>query len=56
MLKMYIYEYFVFCSKLVICDIVVVGLLINSWLIGVVMSCCCWWFMLWVFIIMELWC
>jgi len=48
----------VFCSKLVKYDIVVVGLLINSWLIDVVvvMRCYCWWFMLWVFIIMELQC
>ena len=43
MLKMYICEYFVFCSKLVKYDIVVVGLLMNSWLIivvVVVMRCC----------------
>jgi len=29
----------------------------NSWSIDVVvMRCYCWWFMLWVFIIMKLWC
>ena len=41
--KMYIYLYFVFCPKLVKNDIVVVGLLMNSWLIDVVvvMRCCC---------------
>jgi len=55
---MYICEYFVFCSTLVKYDFVVVGLLMNSWSIDVVlvvMRCCCRWFMLWVFIIMELW-
>jgi hypothetical protein len=44
MLEMYIYVYFVFCSKLVKYDIVVVGLLMNSWLIDVVVvvvRCCC---------------
>jgi len=58
MLKMHRYGYFVFCSKLVKYDIVVVGLLMNSCLnvVVVVMRCCCWWLMPWVFIIMELWC
>jgi len=39
-------------------DVVVDGLLINSGLIDVVvvMRCSCWWFILWVFIIMDLWC
>jgi len=47
-----------FAKKLVKYDIVVVGLLMNSWLIDVVvaMRCCCWWLMSWVFIIMKLWC
>ena len=36
MLEMYICEYFVFCTKWVKNDIVVVGLLMNSWLIDVV--------------------
>jgi len=52
---MYICEYFVFCTKWVKNDIVVVGLLMNSWLIDVVVVMRYWWFMLWVFIIMELW-
>ena len=51
---MYTCECFVFCSKLVKYDIVV-GFLMNSWLIGVVVDIryCCWWFILWVFVIME---
>jgi hypothetical protein len=58
MLEMYIWVYFVFCSKLVKYDIVSVRLSMNSWSIDivVVMRCCCWWFMPWIFIIMELWC
>jgi len=36
MLKIYIHVYFVFCSKLVKYDIIVVGWLMNSWLIVVV--------------------
>jgi hypothetical protein len=43
MLKMYIYVYFVFYSKLVKYDIVVVRLLMSSWLIDVVVvrrGCC----------------
>jgi len=55
MFKLYIHVYFVFCSQFVKYDVVVVGLLMNSCLIGVVvgMRCCCCGFMLWVFIIME---
>jgi len=36
MLKMYIYVYFVFCSKLMKYDVVVVILLMNLWSIVVV--------------------
>jgi len=36
MLEMYIWVYFVFCSKLMKNDVVVLGLLMNSWLIVVV--------------------
>jgi len=64
MLEMYIWVYFVFCSKLMKNDVVVVGLLMNSWLIVVVvvvvvvvvMRCVVDELMPWVFIIMELWC
>jgi len=43
MLEMYKWLYFVFCSKLMKNDVVVVGLLMNSCLIDVVvvMRCCC---------------
>jgi len=42
MLKIYMYVYFVFCSKLMKNDIVVDGLLMDSWLIDVVVvkKCC----------------
>jgi hypothetical protein len=56
MLEMYIWVYFVFCLKLMNNDVVVVGLLMNSWLIVVVVRRCvvdelmpC------VFTIIELW-
>jgi len=42
MLKLYIYMYTMFCSKLVKYDVLVDGLLMNSFLIDVVvvMRCC----------------
>ena len=40
MLEMYIWVYFVFYSKLMKNDIIVVGLLMNSWLIVVVVMRC----------------
>jgi len=47
-----------FYSKLVEYDIVVDGLLMNSYSIDVVvvMRCCCWWLKPWVIKIIELWC
>jgi len=53
MLKLYTCEYFVFYSKLVKYDVVVVESLMNSCFIDVVVDirCCYWWFMLWVFMI-----
>jgi len=56
MLKLYIYVYFVFCSKLVKYDVLVDGLLMNSFLIDVVFVMrCCWWLEPWAIIIIELW-
>jgi len=56
MLKMCIYVYFVFHSKLMKNDVIVDELLMNSWLVVVVavMRCCCWWLKPWVIIIIEL--
>ena len=57
MLKLYIHENFVFCSKLVMYEVVVVvDSLMNLWLVGVVivMSCCCCEIMLWVFMVMKI--
>ena len=55
MLKLCIYVYLCFCSKLVKYN-VVDELLMNSLLIVVfvVIRCCCWWLKLWVIIIIEL--
>jgi len=56
MRKLYIHENIVFCSKLVMYEVVVVDSLMNSWLLGVVvvMRCWCCEFMLWVFMIMKI--